>query len=547
MPVVRNMPDSKRRSRMGCMPCRKRRRKCDEKRPKCGNCEARNVACEYKEWTFVPGVRSSPSSRDTAVDDTVDNSSLTLFTPDNTLSATKPSSPPPLHDSPQSITFSTRGNVTQTIAFDNSPASIAPPQESNASNEITSPSKWNDPVLTEQILPNRQAAMLRFRYKAVPWLESSCPKSLFGPRMMTMAREKPAIMDAMICLANHQNRDNAFQHDLDGGSKTRQDITDRLLLEDAFTADVGRSLLALCNLFNGGPSQWIMFPFYCPGQDMPYHTLDDKEEPLRTLLRFHIKIGKVIDSALEMQANFQSDLAASIMTNKPPSMKLPLSLNRTFFSPSLSSVETYGACLSCLVDCLRLIHYELIPLLTNPPASQPAARESYSLKWAAWSSLWTTCMQWFQDRPPGMEPVLESPDVDASQDSPFPADIYTSVISLQANLTIHLSSLLLLAYKPRLIKLSRFPHRLISRSWHVQKIARLAVWNTFSEQWDPIAVAALLRISREMTHASQQEALLSCFQRITDSTSMTLESEIRDLRLYWHSSSHSSPPNIPQP
>jgi hypothetical protein len=147
-----------------------------------------------------------------------------------------------------------------------------------------------------------------------------------------------------------------------------------------------------------------------------------------------------------------------------------------------------------------------------------------------------------------MEPVLESSDADLNghkmQESPFPADVYTSALSLQANLTMHLSSLLLLAYKPRLVKLSRFPHHLISRSWHTQKIARLAVWNSFPEQWDPLVVAALLRAAREMTHASQQEALLTCFQRIMDVTKLPLDEEISNLRLYWRSSSHSTPPTM---
>lgn len=232
-------------------------------------------------------------------------------------------------------------------------------------------------------------------------------------------------------------------------------------------------------------------------------------------------------------------------------MKLPFSSNRCFFSTSFTLTEKYDSCLFCLFECLRLIHFELIPLLTDPPNMQSATRESYSLKWAAWSSLWTNCMQWFQDRPPGMEPVLESPNVGINgtitQDSPFPADIYTSAISLQANLTMHLSSLLLLTYKPRLIKLSRFPHRLVSRSWHTQKIARLAVWNNFAEQWDPIVMAALLRVASEMTHSSQQEALLGCFQRFTDATHIPLDEETRSLRRHWHSSSHSSPPNKSQP
>lgn len=65
MPVRRQIPESRRRSRKGCLPCRKRHayifyreRKLTqavggEERPSCANCASRNVNCEYGAWTFV--------------------------------------------------------------------------------------------------------------------------------------------------------------------------------------------------------------------------------------------------------------------------------------------------------------------------------------------------------------------------------------------------------------------------------------------------------------------------------------------------------------
>ncbi|KAF4975672.1 hypothetical protein FZEAL_7562 [Fusarium zealandicum] len=437
------------------------------------------------------------------------------------LSLPKEASPvPPVNDSPHSVVYSAKDHTTGSMPLDTSPAvSLAHTYESTG-NQILTPSTWDD-----KAGQCKQRAMHCFRYQLVPWIESNTPKPSFGSNMMTLAQEKPVIMDAAIYLARHRTSRG------DTSSDELQEIHHRLLLESTFVADVGRSLLALGDLFNDGPSQWPKFRFYHARPDAQSQPFEDMDEPLKSLLRFHIKI----------------DLATSILTNQPPSMKLRLS-GRSLFSASLSPMETYDSCLLCLFECLRLIHFELIPLFTGQSNMQSVAPESYSLKWTAWSSLWTSCTQWFQDRPPNMEPVLESSDTDLKgdtmQESPFPADVYTNTISLQANLTMHLSSLLLLAYKPRLVKLSRFPHRLVSRSWHTQKIARLAVWNNFPEQWDPLVVAALLRAAREMTHASQQEALLTCFQRITDATKMPLDDEISSLRLYWRSSSHSTPPTM---
>ncbi|UPK92511.1 hypothetical protein LCI18_003446 [Fusarium solani-melongenae] len=522
MPVIRNIPDSKRRSRTGCLPCRKRRRKCDEKRPRCGSCQERGVACEYKQWAFVAEVASVSGDIDKTPGRHQDVAQSPVFVQDDLLSLPKAASPiPPPNDSPHSTGYPAKDNGTVNTPFDTSPAASLAHTHESAGNQILTPSTWDD-----KAGQCKQRAMHCFRYQLVPWIESNAPKPSFGSNMMTLAQDKAVIMDAAIYLARHRtSRGETSIEEL-------QELHHRLLLENTFVADVGRSLLALGDLFNDGPSQWPKFRFYRSQPDTPSQPLEDMDEPLKSLLRFHLKI----------------DLAASIMTNRPPSMKLSLSSGRSLFNASLSPIETYDSCLLCLLECLRLIHYELIPLFTGQSNMQSAAPESYSLKWAAWSRLWASCMQWFQDRPPGMEPVLESSDADLNghkmQESPFPADVYTSALSLQANLTMHLSSLLLLAYKPRLVKLSRFPHHLISRSWHTQKIARLAVWNSFPEQWDPLVVAALLRAAREMTHASQQEALLTCFQRITDVTKLPLDEEISNLRLYWRSSSHSTPPTM---
>ncbi|KAF4459274.1 hypothetical protein FALBO_13973 [Fusarium albosuccineum] len=514
MPVRRNIPESKRRSRTGCLPCR------DEKRPKCGSCEERSVACEYKEFTFVPNVRSSERHERQQID-VGDDTGSSMLIPDEVLPPAKPSPlNPPIVDSPSN------SNVLLSASMDTAygapPSVISPSQQQlGDGHQIPTPAKWNDTVLCGHSSSNEQTALLRFRYQLAPWLDSNTPRSSFGSEIMTLAREKPVIMDAIIWFAMCRDKHTAIE------DARFHEIQEQISLEDSCTKDVGRSLLALGSVFSLRPSQWSTFPFHLPDQDAGLQSLQDKDEPLKTLIQFHLKIG----------------LGVSILTNKPPPIKLPISLNGPFFSPALSAADTYEASLLHLVECLRLIHYELVPLLADSPSTPSPTTESYTLKWAAWSNLWASCVQWFRDRPPGMEPVLESPDLNAGAlEAPFPADIYTSAISVQANLIMHLSALLLLSYKPRLIKLSRLQRKLVSRSWHGQKIARLAVWNSFSEQWDPIVIAALLRVAKEMTHTSQQEMLSICFQRITDTTKIPLDEEMTDLRMHWRLSRHGSPP-----
>ncbi|KAG5752495.1 hypothetical protein H9Q69_005130 [Fusarium xylarioides] len=413
MPVVRRIPDNKRRSRTGCIPCRRRRRKCDEQRPQCGSCIGRNVTCEFKEWTFVPGVRSSLRKDGSVQGDNGDDADSSL----------------PIHDSLLSF-------------VESSPAPAEPVFESPT-----------------------------------------------------------------------------FQH--------------RLSLEDAFIANVGRSLLALGNFFYTGPSEWANLHSDCVDVRERFQFFESEEEPLKTLDRFH----------------FKTELAASIITTKSPSLQsLPL-MNDTFLTSALTPPSIYDDCLTHLAACCHLIHDEIIPLFNGIAPAQSPTHDSYSLVWATWSKLWARCVQWFRDRPPDMIPLLESPEVDhaTSTNTPFTADVYSSAIAVQANLAIHFSALILLSYKPRLVKLSSIPHRLASRSWHAQKLAKVALWNNFSDQWDPVVVATVVRIARDMTYPSQQEALLSCFQRIGDATKIPLQSEIADLQQFWSSSRHTSAPTNARP
>ncbi|KAH7183541.1 uncharacterized protein B0J16DRAFT_416590 [Fusarium flagelliforme] len=526
MPVIRRIPDNKRRSRTGCIPCRRRR---DEQRPQCGSCQGRNVTCEFKEWTFVPGVRSSLRRDERVSEDTADeddslmpmNDSLLSFI-DDSPSTLEPSTLEPVLDDPlPTIVRSERVEPTQNATTNTSqPTAPTSTQPNNEGNQIPTPARWNETVLSEQNSSERQTAMLRFRYQIAPWLDSNAPRSTFGPKIMTLAAEKSAIMDVIVWVAMRRSRSSTTS---EGDFHLVQHLQHRLSLENGFTADVGRSLLALGNFFYTSPSEWV--GFHSDPADR-YQFFENQEEPLKTLNRFH----------------FKAELAASIIASRSPSQSsLPL-MDEPLLSSNMSPCQIYDTCLVHLTACCQLIHNKVIPLLNGISTIQSPTHESSSLVWATWSNLWARCVQWFRDRPPDMVPLLESPEVDTHTNTPFTADVYSSAIAVQANLTIHYSALLLLSYKPRLVKLSSTPHRLVSKSWHAQKLAKLALWNNFPDQWDPVVVATVVRIARDMTYPSQQEALLSCFQRIGDATKIPLQREIADLQQFWSSSRHSNAP-----
>ncbi|KAI9167946.1 Nitrilase [Paramyrothecium foliicola] len=492
---------------------------CDEQRPTCQNCNERGVICEYGEWTFVSQAPCPADRSERLPEDNSDESELTIVPAEEDSSMAQPASPlvPLGHAEPASRSFGP--------AYFSSPrVSHSSPYATRSTNEVITPSKWNDPDFPQQGSSSKQAAMLRFRYQLVPWLDCNNCKSTFGPKIINLAHDKPVITDCVLYFARFRARRTGTPQDMGEACHIRQEIIARLVLEDAFIADIGRALLTTSDLFSTPPSQWASLPLHHTNCNAQEQSFQGTAEPLKTLLRLQLKL----------------DLAASFVTNKAPSTTSPLPLKSASIDYAAPAAEIYDGCLSCLAHSLQLVYHELIPMLSGFLSTQTHSQDSYASKWALWSTLWTSCTRWFHDRPRSMKPVLESPDANVSRDVPFPADVYTSAIAVQANLVMHVCAMFLLAYKPRLVKLPRLSGHHNSRSWHAQKIARIALWNNFDEQWDPIVVSSLLFIAKEMTHKSQQEALISCLGRITSVTQIPLEEEVAKLRTFWRLSYHGS-------
>jgi hypothetical protein len=163
-----------------------------------------------------------------------------------------------------------------------------------------------------------------------------------------------------------------------------------------------------------------------------------------------------------------------------------------------------------------------------------------------WNYLWTECRRWYLNRPLQVQPVLDvraahADEIDPQNASSFPILVYTTPLSLVANAVYHVASFLLLTRKPRFVKTLTGPKCLSSSIWHAQSIAGIATSNDTVEQWDPILVAALLLIAKDMTHHLQQSAVLNRLQRITELTGINLDYEIESLQSQWRMSRYEEP------
>lgn len=250
-----------------------------------------------------------------------------------------------------------------------------------------------------------------------------------------------------------------------------------------------------------------------------------------------------------LTSNAATDLAASIVGAQPlltrvASYQLSDSSSRRFFqflSQRQSAKHFYQHSLFLLANCLSLIFGDQDPSPSRPEdaaeltAFRPLPPSNFSSRWM---SLWTDCQKWYGDRPVHVRQVVDIRGVEAeqidAQNSSFPILIYTTPLALVANAVYHITSLLLLMHKPRLLKPLTDQRCFASHTWHAHSIAGIATSNESIEQWDPILVAGLLMTARKMTHESQQAVLLDRFRKITAMTGIKLDREIEALQSGWN-------------
>ena len=160
-----------------------------------------------------------------------------------------------------------------------------------------------------------------------------------------------------------------------------------------------------------------------------------------------------------------------------------------------------------------------------------------------WTAIWNNCLEWYSDRPVELQPIvdirgMEVDEVDMQRTSSFPILIYTTPLALVANAIYHITSLLLLKHKPRLLRAIPGSRSFLSPMWHMHSIAGIAIADDSPEQWDPILVAGLLLVARDLTHEAQQETVLERLGIIRASTGMNLTDEIETLRNSWSIASY---------
>ncbi|KAJ9483745.1 hypothetical protein VN97_g9653 [Penicillium thymicola] len=563
-------PAAKQRVRTGCLTCRKRRRKCDEQKPSCANCEVKGLRCKYSsDLAFVP-------QRERGVAGTSRQAYNNItFVDDSPLAAAnkeKPKAPQQPADDSQSdgnTGFSldelqssadgpvNTGDVRRAFELQNILSSAVPnvnlsepaipfaaERSAPGTRYMNSAPYFGYRSVTKNKTVERQVALAsgshetdllrHFRYHVGPWIDTGDPELPFGLQVLLLSRTNRALQAAVLALAAGQRLlvTTPNSTDLESSQKFRKEAEESLALEYDLTRYAGHALLILQDTLSAGPQQWRSLLI-----DRIEHISDFASRA----------VGEEVGDAL-LWLYFRLDLAGSISSSKPPLMPFRSLLRRdgtllhhqqSMQPQTVNSVYKHILCL--LGHCLTLIHGDRQTssphTVTSPNlAAFPSLRQSRSL--SQWTFLWSDCQKWYNERPVNVQQIVdirggEADQIDPDHDSSFPILIYTTPMALVANAVYHMISLLLLTHKPRLLKSLPGPRSVTSHIWHAQSIAGIAASNDSPEQWDPVLVASILTIAKEMTHESQQAVLLGRFSRITATTGINLDRETNALQAAW--------------
>ena len=143
---------------------------------------------------------------------------------------------------------------------------------------------------------SNQSALLHFRYQVLPWIESNNCKSMFGPAIMNLACNSMVVSECISTCVKMRDKSLDMETSTVAGLNVPPRLLERLAREDAFTADVGSTLLSLGSVFYTAPSEWAniasAFQAHLSESVLSCAGIELTPDPLKSLLRLQMKVGK---------------------------------------------------------------------------------------------------------------------------------------------------------------------------------------------------------------------------------------------------------------
>ncbi|KAL4870846.1 hypothetical protein BDV12DRAFT_165344, partial [Aspergillus spectabilis] len=159
----------------------------------------------------------------------------------------------------------------------------------------------------------------------------------------------------------------------------------------------------------------------------------------------------------------------------------------------------------------------------------------------SWLQTFEELTEWHFLRPQEFQPMVEVElsSEDLNPGSEFPLLLFTNGAAALCNQLYHTAMLLILECKPRTALLNHL-HRdhhlhsaVLSPLWHAQRVCGIALNNDRRECWDPCLLASFLLAARYMTHEAQQVEIVQGIERIYELTGWSVGEYLTHLREEW--------------
>ncbi|OAP64972.1 hypothetical protein AYL99_00944 [Fonsecaea erecta] len=537
----------RRRVRTGCLTCRGRRRKCDEGKPQCQNCRTKNLHCRYGlNITFVGSrkkggdeaernsIHLAGTSRNDLQAEQAVASSLELSSRDEHRLADQ-TVIEPSQSASQTQTLSANlgdaGNLVLDHRPPKSPARLFSgrafePFRQDIDSSLTSPSStrasraWDNEARREPdsadglILPSQPNVLdilIYYRYNTAVQIDLGVGEEYFGVRVLHRAAHCLRVQRSILALASYQRAFSGSFHrpDEEIASFEYATAAEEICEETDEQEDilVSQSLLTLRSMIINSPHQWENDVQGICGALASVPTGEFEE-------LWHL-VARLCLAAGLMAKHTSPVVSLSFLTRST----VPI-----FAGQQISKKQQLGQIMSILERTLPLsFSLNRHQLTRNVPVA------------AEWQSCWSNSQLWYATRSDDMQQILGVESPNGSHDDVgwtvlgFPTLIFSNACALVANMVYHLTSLLLLQYKPRLVKAMTDGGSSTSAQWHALRIIGMVSSSDSSSVWNPLVAAAVIRAAQSLSHPSQLRAVADLLRDAVKSSGMNLQEEIQRL------------------
>lgn len=346
-----------------------------------------------------------------------------------------------------------------------------------------------------------EADLLSFyRYRIAPSLDLGVGDAYWGVAVLQHSVRSQSLRDAVCRLAGHVWRCQQTASAVDMSQYTVSSLDLDAFKDSGVNEEMATSVLGIyLSILQSAPQEWLHMIKVETRRKRP--SASDQCELLWERIRF---------AALLM--------APSATLSKE---EIPIAVARPDHTLEEGAMSPEGHLRHAMHLLCRAV------LLCTPAVKTSRSQIPFG---SLWQSCWSDTQIWYVMRSEEMQQVFELTDWDVVPSDcgslDLPCIIFTNACAALSNVVHHLTSLLLLQHKPRLMKATAERGSSTSTIWHAVRVVGIATVAVEDGLHDPLLVAASFRAGQVLSHSGQLAAVANTLRQTAAFFAMQLDHEI---------------------